>query len=239
MGVDKEKDRVYYVFGGEEVSRKNHQSLEESIVAKASASKSGSAIVIPAPQIQRIEVPIIGISPLIVHAWSEKAKKMMLEKQQKKATGAKEAKDPHADFMASRYISEEGWDGVPAGGFKAAVVGACRAVSGLPMTLAKRMCFVISDGTTANGSQQLVRIEGEPRMCQHMVRLESGVADIRFRAEFVEWSAKLKLEFNSGIISAEQLVNLISHAGYSEGICEWRPSAPQSATGECGRWRVA
>ena len=31
------------------------------------------------------KIRIIGDSPLIVHAWSEKAKRMMLEKQMKKA----------------------------------------------------------------------------------------------------------------------------------------------------------
>lgn len=211
-------------------------------MAKAAKAKAApqaeSAIVIPPPNIQVIKVPIVGTTPLVVHAWSVKARRMMLEKQMKKAAGPKEAKDPEADYQSSRYVADAGWDGVPAAGFKAAMVGACRAVDDLPMTVAKRMAFVLADGRSTAQNVDLVRIHGEPRMREDMVRLESGVADIRFRAEYPDWSAVLTVEFNAGIISAEQVVNLLSLAGYSEGVCEWRPSAPKSSSGSCGRWQV-
>ncbi len=51
-------------------------------------------VAIPEIKLQTMTLNVIGDSPLIVHAWSEKAKKMILDKQMKKATGAKEAKDP-------------------------------------------------------------------------------------------------------------------------------------------------
>lgn len=195
-------------------------------------------ITIPEPRIETIHVPIVGTTPLVVHAWGQKAKRLMLDKQQKKAKAPREVKNPEQDYRDSRYISDEGWDGVPAAGFKSALVGACRAVDDLPMTLAKRMCFVLADGRSTKQNVELVRIIGEPRMREDMVRLESGVADIRYRAEYVEWSATLRIEFNAGVISAEQIVNLCDLAGYSEGCCEWRPSSPKSASGSCGRWRV-
>ena len=34
-------------------------------------------------EIKKVKIKIIGDSPLIVHAWSEKAKRMMLEAQMK------------------------------------------------------------------------------------------------------------------------------------------------------------
>lgn len=219
---------------------------------KSKASGNGSVkaadrgIVIPKPNIQSIDIPIVGVTPLIVHAWSTKAVRMMLEKQMKMAKAPLEAKDPEADYQASRYVADVNadgtpadWDGVPAPGFKAALVGACRAVDGLPMTLAKRMCYVMAEGRSTRQNVDLVRIRGEHRMRQDMVRLESGTADIRFRAEFPEWSAVLKVEFNAGVISGDQIVHLIELAGYSEGICEWRPSAPNSSTGNYGRWKLA
>lgn len=54
---------------------------------------------------------IKGTSPLIVHAWSHKAKQQILDKQMKKKTGAKhDIKNPVLDFMESLY-----WiDGEPA-----------------------------------------------------------------------------------------------------------------------------
>ena len=205
--------------------------------SKCEAAAKSLGYVIPKPNIQRIRVAITGTTPLIVHAWSAKARNMMLRKQ----TGEpviKEKKDPQADYQGAFYTADEGWHGVPAAGFKAALVGACRAVDDLPMTLAKRMCFVLADGRSTAQNIDLVRIHGEPRMREDMVRLESGVADIRFRPEFPEWSAELVIEFNAGIITAEQIVNLCDLAGYCEGVCEWRPSAPKSATGSYGRWTV-
>jgi len=50
-----------------------------------------------------IELHLEGTSPLITHAWSEKAKKMMLDKQMGKASKGKEKKDPIADYESSFY----------------------------------------------------------------------------------------------------------------------------------------
>jgi hypothetical protein len=64
---------------------------------------------IPIMQIQEVQLRIVGDSPLICHRWSEKAKKEILDKQMKKAKGAKRSKDPWADFCESLY-----WiDGMP------------------------------------------------------------------------------------------------------------------------------
>ncbi len=185
-----------------------------------------------------IQVEVVGVTPLVVCSWSDKAKRQMLDKQMKKARAAKEAKDPQADFMASRYISTDGWDGVPASGVKGCLVNACRAVDGLPMTLAKRMMFVQSQGQTAAGLG-LVRVYGEPEKHEAMVRIDNGgTADIRYRAMFRKWSIKLDIEFLSNVISPEQVLNLLELAGYVEGLCEHRPGSPKSNTGDWGRFRI-
>ena len=60
-------------------------------------------------EIKRIELvsfplTIVGDTPLIMHAWSVKAKRMMLEAQQGKKKGkAKEYKNPVNDFIDSMY----------------------------------------------------------------------------------------------------------------------------------------
>lgn len=204
----------------------------------ANGSTAASTINIPRPRIEEISIPIIGTEPLIVHAWSQKVKQAMLDKQMKKPVASKEAKDPQRDFEDSRYIADEGWDGFTAVGFKASLVGACRQVEGLPMTLAKRLLFVQADGRSTLHSSGLVRIHGEPRMRQDMVRLDTGVADIRFRAEYFPWKATLTIRFNAGVISAEQVTHLVILAGMSEGVGEWRPSSPKSATGNYGLWEI-
>lgn len=198
----------------------------------------------PALEIERISpnilvVTIKGITPLVVNAWSHKAKDMIRGKQTgTKKKGAREAKKPEEDYLASRYISTDGWDGVPAGGVKGCLVNACRATKGdLPMTEAKRMFFVMAEGRTSDG-QGLVRIHGKPRMYEAMVRVGMGVADIRYRAMYEEWSMKLSIQFLTNLITPTQLGNLVELAGFVEGLCEHRPGSPKSNTGDYGRFVI-
>lgn len=199
-------------------------------------------IIIPSPRIEVIQIPIVGTAPLIVHAWSEKAKRMMLEAQQvtdkPKIKKVRESRNPEADFQGARYVSDEGWDGFPVVGFKAAMVNACRLVTGLNMTLARRLFFVETDGRSQAQNTELVRIYGEPRMRTDMVRLGgvSNPADLRYRPEYSPWRAVLTIRYNAGMISAEHIANLVALAGQFEGVGEWRPG--QSATGSYGLWEI-
>lgn len=199
-------------------------------MSKAATEKK--VITIQSLKLETVTVPIKGIMPLIVHNWSEKAKRQMLEKQMagKNAPKAKkEPKDPHADYMSSLYPLPSGNGyGFPASGFKASIVASCRMFEGLPMVLAKVAIRV-------NG--YLVKIEGKHRMREDTVRLESGVADLRYRAEFPEWSANLSITFNANILKVEDIVSMVNAAGMG-GIGEWRPSAPKSLSGTYGTFEV-
>lgn len=198
------------------------------------AKKNDGPIQLVRVPTETVIIPIIGTSPLIVHNWSEKSKRQMLEKQMaESATRAKkDPKNPQEDYESSRYLLEDGTDGFPSTGFKASLVGACRLFDGLPMTRAKTSIFV-----GGIGGQQLVPIVGKPSMREDMVRLESGVADIRFRAEFWPWSAELNIKYLPSMLSVSSLIALVDAAGLG-GIGEWRPSAPKTASGSYGMFEV-
>lgn len=189
---------------------------------------SGAAsISIPAIDIKEMVITVIGDSPLISHKWSEKAKAMMLAKQTKQAKAGREAKDPKQDYEDSIYRTESGGCGFPAVAFKAAAVAACRFVKGdIKMTEARGAFHVVGE---------LVEIQGEPNMREDMVRLQMGVADIRYRAEFKEWRADLVIRFNTGVLSPAQIVNLFNLAGFGVGVGEWRPERD----GSYGMFHVA
>jgi len=189
-------------------------------------------IMIPAPDIRRAEFGIRGTSPLITHKWSEKAKKQMLDKQMKKAAQAKEAKNPEQDYLDSIYRFPDGGCGFPAVGFKAAMVRAGKSL-GLVMT-DLRAAFHINGERGVDG-EDLIRILGEPSMREDMVRIGQGTSDIRYRAEFVEWSAVIPVRFNARNISEEQLASLLVQAGFGTGIGEWRPEKD----GSFGMWEIA
>jgi len=189
------------------------------------AAVKSATIELPPLNIQTVSFMLIGDSPLIVHAWSEKAKRQMLDKQMKKASKAKEAKDPEADYEACFYRTETGGYGFPAIGVKAAMVGACRFVDA-KMTMARGAFHI---------DAEMLQVIGEPRPREDMVRVGMGTADIRYRPEFPSWRIPVTVKFNAAVISAEQIANLLNVAGFGIGIGEWRPEK----NGSYGRFHVA
>jgi len=165
--------------------------------------------------IKKVIVELVGDSPLIVHAWSAKAKKEMLDKQMKKAKGPKQAKDPERDYKDAFYRLPDGKPGFPTIAFKGAAVSAAgRFSDGMKMTEV-RGCFHIEG--------ELTEIIGEPNMREDMVRVGMGTADIRYRPEFKQWRTSLSVRYNADAISLEQIVNLFNMAGFGVGVGEWRP----------------
>lgn len=158
-----------------------------------------------------------------MHAWSDKAKKQMLDKQMKKATQGKDPKDPERDYQESMYRLGEGY-GFPSVAFKAAAVRAGTYL-GHKMTFLRGSFHV---------QGELTPIEGEPNPREDMVRVGQGTADIRYRAEFQKWVAELKITYNANAISTEQIVSLFQTAGFAVGVGEWRPEK----NGQNGRFEV-
>lgn len=190
-------------------------------------------VVIPAINVKTAEIHIVGDSPLIMHKWSEKAKKEILDKQMKKAkTKGHDAKDPVRDFIDSIYWlegepeekTEEGFAkaiqngarfGFPSVAFKASAVAA-----GYRAGVTKNM---VSMNAAFHIDGEFVEIVGIPQMREDMVRVGMGVADIRYRGEFQNWSATFTVKYNASAISLEQLVNLFNLGGFACGLGEWRP----------------
>lgn len=179
------------------------------------ATKKDDVVELKAINLSTITFRVVGVSPLIMHAWSEKAKREMLEKQMKKAKTAKPAKDPQDDYEQAFYRNEKGEPAFPTIAFKQAAVSAGgRFSDGLKMTELRGAFFVIGE---------LVKIDGVPNMREDMVRVGMGTADIRYRPEFKKWSAVLTIKYNADKISAEQIINLFNLAGFGVGVGEWRP----------------
>jgi hypothetical protein len=184
---------------------------------------------------QTIEIPIVGITPLIPHKWSEKAKRMMREKQSAptKARAKLAAKDAAEEAEASLYRLPDGRPGMPATAFKAATVGGARFYGkDVTIVMQKISLFVLGEG-----DDQLVPIVGDMTMREDTPRNAGGVVDLRYRYSFWPWSAVLSVQFIPSAIDAESVVNLID-AGGNGGVGDWRPSAPKSLTGTFGRYRV-
>lgn len=189
------------------------------------------AITLDRLSVKRVQIPVIGVTPLIVHRFDEKSKEMMLNAQQGKAKAKKAPKDPEAEYQRSRYLLPDGTDGFPAPGFKSAIVGAARQFDGLPMTKLRQSLFIRGEGP-----DQLVRINGEPKRREDTVRVGGSKADLRYRAMYPEWSVVLDVEFIQTALTLDAVVALVDAAGLG-GVGEWRPS--KAETGTFGRFQVA
>lgn len=216
------------------------------------AKKNEAAIIEIKPiNIVTTTVRIAGDTPLIMHRWSEKAKRMILEKQMKKTkSSAKEAKNPIEDFIESIYWME----GKPSEYTEEAFEESCRngARFGFPVTAIKQATIssAYRNGITKDmaslrgaffiageGSELLAEVKGcTPTMREDMVRVGMGVADIRFRGEFASWYMDLQVSYNAnGAYTLDQIINLINVGGFSCGIGEWRPEKD----GNYGMYHVA
>jgi len=169
------------------------------------------------------EIEVRGTAPLIVHRWSEKARQMMLDAQQGKKN-PKQPKDPNVDFETSMYRFEDGGHGFPIMAFKSATVkgGARLFGKAVKMTELRQLCTFLSDGLCTDGTQLTRIISDAPIMREDMVRVGMGTADIRYRAEYRNWSAVLRIEYVPSVIDLSSVVALVD-AGGTNGVGEWRP----------------
>ena len=164
------------------------------------------------------EIPIEGTAPLIQNRFSEKAKGMMLDRQQGKAV-EREPKDPEALYEAALYRLPGDRYGHPAVAFKAAVVGGARFYKGSKLTMTGLKVALFVRGET---SDNLVEIDGVPKMREDPVRNASGVADLRYRPVYWPWRATLQIVYIRSQFSLDSLVALVD-AGGNGGVGEWRP----------------
>jgi len=177
-------------------------------------------IVIHKPQKKFMTIELIGDTPLIMHKMSEKSKKMIRDKQQKKAKKVREARNPKQEFLDAMYTDGNGGYLFPARAFKAAAVEACRQADGITMTAARQMFFV-----AGLEDAEWVKIESDdPIIREDVVTIGQGTTDLRYRPQFNNWKAKIKVKFLEHVISPEQIVNIFELAGFCSGIGEDRPN---------------
>lgn len=208
-------------------------------------AKSTEVVEIRPIDMKTVEVTLVGDTPMIMHAWSEKAKRMMLEAQQGKAKGKKKPiKNPVDDFIQSIYwltekptypdgsseeVCEEAFNkaiangakfGFPVTAFKQAAISAAYRMGWVKNQMGLRGAFFIE-----SEYGDMVEIKSDtPIMREDMVKIAGGTADIRYRGEFCNWSATFKVKYNAnGEFSLENIINIINAGGTICGVGEWRP----------------
>lgn len=203
-------------------------------------------IEVPELRFGELEITLVGLTPLVVHRFEEKARKQMLDKQMGKPKGPREKKDPWRDFCGSLYWLtrqpakptqadiKKARFGIPVLAFKAAAVDAALDAQ-LKKTEVRRAFRVWGDHMV--DGKQYAEIKGKPEIREDIVRLSGpgAVPDIRFRGEFWPWRVTFRVEYMLNTLTPAQIVNLFNRGGFSIGVGEHRPERG----GEWGMFKVA
>ena len=237
--------------------------LAQTARDKSTKAKSGdklTTVKIKPLNIGRMTLNLRGTSPLMVHNFDDKSRRQMLEAQTKTKKAAKEPRCPTEEFLGAFYLlddaklpqptvndetKEKSYDPkvvakflkdtefvVPITGFKNAIIAACRN-SDFTMTQMRQSLFV-----TGAKYRDWAVIEGcIPQMDSRICRL-AGAAKTpieRFRPRWDEWGTQINFEWDANLMTADQVANLVSIAGFYCGVFEARPSC--SAIGY-GRFEI-
>jgi hypothetical protein len=178
-------------------------------------------------------IPILGTAPLIVHRFSEKARRKMLDEMQGRKS-PKEPKDPGAEYEAAFYHLADGAPGFPAAAFKMATVGGARFYGRNQISMTALKQYVFFRGEVGDDGRALVRIIGDPRMREDVVRVGRGGTDLRYRPEFREWTTELEVVYVTSALTRESVLSLIDAGGMGVGVGEWRPERD----GDFGTYRI-
>jgi hypothetical protein len=165
-------------------------------------------------------------SPLVIHAFAEKAKQEIRDKQQKKAKKAKEERHPEEEFKAARYVDDKGRECAPITAIKKSLISAATAFDDLTKVGLRQAIFAYPTTAPASPLVPIETHDGKPAigtMREDAVTIGINTRGLTYRPQYPEWQLRVSLEYNARLVSTEQLLALVDQAGWGVGICEGRP----------------
>jgi len=175
-----------------------------------------------------VAVTLRGIpgSLLVVHAFSEKAKQEIRDKQAKKAKKAKEERKPTEEFEAAKLRDGKNRECVPVTALKKSLINSATAFDDLTKVALRQALFVSPTDDRASMLVPIETFEGKPAagvMREDAVTIGVNTRGLAYRPMYEQWQLRITVEYNPRLVSEEQLLALIDQAGWGIGICEGRP----------------
>jgi hypothetical protein len=198
-------------------------------------------VVISPPSFQEASVSIKGTSPYVQHKFSEKARKIMEDRMIEGSRGknVRRAKAPrkfNEEYEAAMHKTADGRHGIPAPGFRSALISACRLV-GFSRPMARLSIFVQADGIDQESGMPLVYLVGTPKIFPAPVRIGQTTSTV-WRPMWEEWSCVLRLRWDADQFLPQDVINLVARAGGQVGVGEGRPDSKNSDGLGYGLWEV-
>jgi hypothetical protein len=196
---------------------------------------SDNTITIPEIQKRTLKVNVLGIRPLICNRMSKKARETLLVPKPKMNQAEKQANQKHnplTEYRASPYIMHD--DSAPtylavmSSAFKGAMATAALDLPGTKKAQIGRLVYVEGDYTP---------IYGMPKLLMSVVRMAdiSHTPDIRTRLIIPRWAARVEVTFVQPILNVQSIINLMSAAGTTACIGDWRV---EKGKGDYGQFQV-
>lgn len=199
--------------------------------AAVKTEQTGTAIVQP------IDVRTVGFtikqrgnSPLVMHAWGEKALNMLRMTAAERKKQPKVGRDPETEANAATHFMEDGRVGLPAMAVKNSILNAAHKDTGIPRTTVMKALFIKCADRSLN-----IPLEYEVHTIREdIVRVGMAQTDIRYRPEFQGWRAYVEFEIDARVLNTQDLITLATNAGFGVGLLEFRPEKK----GEWGRFEI-
>ena len=180
---------------------------------------------------KKISFWIRGTSPLIQHAWSQKGLEQLRMSATERKKQSKEKRDPEKLANDAMYKLKDGSPAMSMLAVKNSLIGAAHKDLGIEKTLVRKALFLPSD-SYEDGLLAPLHYEGDVIIREDIVRVGNGSTDLRYRPEFRNWKVNVILQIDTDLLNEQDIVNLVNRAGFSVGVCEWRPEKG----GEYGRF---
>ena len=179
---------------------------------------------------ERLTVNVIGRTPIIMNRLSEKTLHELLMPTGRKNAAQKASSlkhDPMSEFRSSPHRLTEGPTllAMPSTAFKGALRSAAIDVPGAAKSQIGRLTFI---------EGEYVAIYGVPQVLMSPVRSAdiNRTPDLRTRCVVPRWAATIHVHFASSIIKAPSIVNLLTQAGLTIGVGDWRPEKGSGTFGQ-------
>jgi hypothetical protein len=177
-----------------------------------------------------VKVGSIDGSTLISHRLSSEQVAETITNREIGKTSKKKLRDFNKEYESCFHYTTDKKYGYPAMGFMNAILNACIPL-GIPKTQIKRSVRLLGDIYELKYKKLNKRIDSPRRSGMN------AAPDTRYRPEFVDWECTLVVQYDSNLISPDQIINLVNQAGFSSGVGDWRPSSPKSS-GTHGMFKV-
>jgi len=199
----------------------------------AATTKTPKPMILKPIQRMHVTCVLVGIRALVQHAWDEKAREMMRQKQQEGVkTKNRDLRDPAAEAEAACYKTVDGKYGIYIMAIKKAIILSAHKDLGIDRTLVRKALFIVCDDP--NLVVPFLDQKTKYRVEEDMVRVGQGTAALRYRPYWDNWSVRVTFELDTALLQTKAFLTLVDWAGSRQGIGEMRPEKD----GEYGRFKI-